>query len=545
MLRAQATQHARNGFRVEFVQGVGTHGRQRVVGAMLARWLTRGITDPIRALTGATRRIASEDFSMHLPEDSLDEVGELSRSFNRMVDHLRRSQAALKHQALTDVVTGLPNRMLLRERLQQAIEPAPAAGTAVALLLLDLDRFKEVNDTLGHHVGDVLLQQVGARLLRELRPADTLARLGGDEFAVVLVERGPHEAEAAAKRLLTALESPFEVEGTNVEIGGSIGIAICPEHGEDADTLLRRADVAMYSAKRNRAGITTYAAGHDPHSPQRLAVVADLRRAIERDELVLYYQPQVDLRSGEIQAFEALVRWQHPQRGLMLPGEFMPLAEETRLIAPLTRWVLKEAVRQCTVWTQAGLDAPVSVNLSACDLHDHLLPDFVGALLDTNGVGPQRLRLEVTETALMADPLGADEVLARLRAQGVQTSIDDFGTGYSSLAYLRQLPVDEIKIDRSFVRDIATDVSARALVRAIVDLADALSLRVIAEGVENEATWGALVALGCDLAQGYYMSAPLPAPQVISWMATAPRPWRTAERGAQTSPTDETLRRAA
>ncbi len=431
----------------------------------------------------------------------------------------RQAEASLRHQAWHDVLTGLPNRTRLRVELDQLM--SAASPDPFALLLIDLDRFKEVNDTIGHPCGDLLLQQVGPRLRAELREADTIARLGGDEFVVLLRGADVERARSVATRLVVALERPFELDGFGVAIGGSIGIALYPEHGVDGDSLLREADIAMYAAKDTRSGYTVYAPDTDRHSRERLGLLADLRHAIDQGDLLVHYQPQIDVRSGNLTAVEALVRWPHPTRGLLPPDEFIPLAERTRLIQPLSRWILAAALRQCASWRAAGLDVPVSVNLSVYDLRDHDLPELIDEALAKHGVPPDRLRIEITESSLMANPPRAREILARLRARGVQVSIDDFGIGYSSLAYLKNLPVDELKIDRSFVHEMAIDPGSRAIVRAIIDLAEVLGLRVVAEGVEDEATLAALAALGCDVAQGYYFSRALEPAALANWAADA------------------------
>jgi predicted signal transduction protein with EAL and GGDEF domain len=358
---------------------------------------------------------------------------------------------------------------------------------------------------------------VGPRLRAELRELDTIARLGGDEFVVLLRSADADSACAVAERLVTALERPFELDGFAVAIGGSIGIALHPEHGGDADSLLREADIAMYAAKDARSGYAIYAPDTDLHSRERLGLLADLRQAIERGELVVHYQPQVDVRSGALTAVEALVRWPHPTRGLLPPDEFIPLAEQTRLIQPLSRWILAAAVRQCAAWRATGLDVPVSVNLSVYDLRDHDLPAIVKDVLATNGVPAERLRIEITESSLMANPPRAREILSQLRAQGVQIAIDDFGIGYSSLAYLKSLKVDELKIDRSFVREMAADEGSRAIVHAVIELATVMGLRVVAEGVEDAAILEALATMGCDVAQGYYFARPLSPGDLVQW----------------------------
>jgi diguanylate cyclase (GGDEF)-like protein/PAS domain S-box-containing protein len=436
----------------------------------------------------------------------------------------KRAEETLRHQALHDALTDLPNRTSLVGKLAHEIGNT-GNDSRVGLLLLGLDRFKEVNDTLGHASGDALLRQVGSRLQNALPGAGTLARVGGDEFAVLLPGADADAACATGERLLRVLEEPFQLDGSALEVSASIGVAVYPAHGDDpagesvreADTLLRQADIAMYVAKGAQGGLALYTPEHDHHSPERLALVADLRRAIERDELVLHYQPQVDMRSGALAGVEALVRWKHPTRGLVPPDQFITIAEQTRMMKPLTRWVLQAALRQHRAWRDAGLEVPVAINLSVHDLQDPNLADDISALLTSQAVRPEQVCLEITESALLAEPQRARAILACLRDLGVRISIDDFGTGYSSLAYLKDLPVDELKIDRSFVRDMAAEASARAIVGAVVDLAHDLGLRVVAEGVEDRATLEVLASLGCGLVQGYYFCPPLSAAELVDW----------------------------
>jgi diguanylate cyclase (GGDEF)-like protein/PAS domain S-box-containing protein len=444
-----------------------------------------------------------------------------------------QAEAALAHQAAHDGLTGLPNRTLLRTRLQQVLPGSDKNDRApVALLLLDLDRFKEVNDTLGHQVGDVLLQQIGCRLQGAVRAADLVARLGGDEFAVLLPATDAAGAALVAECLVRVLQAPFVLEGQPIDVDASIGIAVAPEHGQDADTVLRCADVAMYQAKRAGTGVALYSAADDEHRPDRLALLGELRNAIDNDELLLHYQPKLDLRDGKLIGVEALVRWQHPQRGFMPPMEFIPLAEQTGLIHPLSRWVLEAALKQHQAWRRVGIDVPVAVNLSRRTLHDPQLPAMVADALARWDVAAGALVLEITESSLMADPVRAGENLSQLRGLGVRISIDDFGTGYSSLASLKNLSVDELKIDQSFVQAMASDASSRAIVRAIIDLADALKLRVVAEGVEDRATWDVLAGLGCEIAQGYFLSRPLAADTLEAWLVQAGPSWLAMAEGS-------------
>jgi len=438
----------------------------------------------------------------------------------------RKAQTELlEYQALHDSLTDLPNRTLLHDRLQQAILTAQREHRQLALLIMDLNRFKEVNDTFGHHLGDILLQQVGPRIMAQLRESDTVARLGGDEFAVVLPTADDEAgATLAARRLLKALEEPFVIEDRRLEVGGSIGIAITPQHGADPATLMRRADIAMYVAKRTRSGYTVYAPEHDKHSPGRLSLMGELRDALQGDALVLHYQPQVSLPAGTVVGVEALIRWQHPRHGLMPPDEFLTIAEETGLIVGVSEWALNAALEQSRSWSGRA-ELPVAVNVSMQNLQDEDLPALLATLLERHSIRPERLKIEVTETALMADPQRSAEIFAQLREMGVKVSVDDFGSGYSSLAYLKQLPVDELKIDRSFVIGITPSAEEIAIIRSAVEIGHSLGLTVVAEGVETQAAWDILAELGCDAAQGYLITRPLPARQLGRWLSAgwAPR----------------------
>ncbi|HEV7662607.1 MAG TPA: EAL domain-containing protein, partial [Chloroflexota bacterium] len=429
-----------------------------------------------------------------------------------------RAESALRHQALHDALTDLPNRTLLYDRLQHA-----TAGThqraPFALLLLDLDGFKEVNDSLGHQAGDALLQTMAARLRQAVGSAETVARLGGDEFAILLTDSDAAAAALTAARLAAVVSAPIRLDQTEVEVGASIGIAIYPEHGEEAQHLMRHADMAMYRAKRDGGGYALYAADQDHDQPGsgRLGLIAALRRAISTDELLLHYQPKIDCTTGNLAGVEALVRWQHPELGVVPPDEFISIAEQTGLIKPLTRWVLNAALRQWHAWRQEGLQIPIAVNLSAHDVQDSELPDVVAELLQRWSVPASSLKLEITESALVRDPWQAFRILSRLCASGVRVAIDDFGTGYSSLAYLKQLPIHEIKVDRIFVRDMTTQAKDLAIVRSTIELGHNLGLQAVAEGVEDQATFELLGSLGCDVAQGFHLSRPLAADALAAW----------------------------
>ncbi len=427
-----------------------------------------------------------------------------------------RLQDQLRHQATHDTLTGLPNRLLIGERLRHALTVADSSCTGV--LLIDLDRFKEVNDTLGHHHGDLLLAAIGPRLAGVLRPDDLLGRMSGDEFAVLLPDLADQRAAmAVATRVLHALHEPFHLDGVVVDVEASIGLTLAPDDGTEPEQLMRQADVAMYEAKELSAGVVAYRHDRDNRAPSRLALLGDLRRALDGDELVMHYQPQVDLVSRRLCGLEALVRWQHPQRGLLAPADFLPVAETTGLINRLTLRVLDLVLAQTRLWHDQHDAVPVAVNLSARCLHDPRLPAIVAAALSRHQVPAHLLRLEITESAIMSDPPRALSILQQLAASGVRLSLDDFGTGYSSMSYLRDLPVDELKVDRSFVTEMTEDDKDHLLVRSAVELGHNLGLSVVAEGVEDEKTMHALNGLGCDVAQGYLLARPMTTEALVSW----------------------------
>ncbi len=433
----------------------------------------------------------------------------------------------LRHDAHHDGLTGLPNRAYFRMSLEALLNTVAAAEVATgssedtgpAVLLLDLDRFKEVNDTLGHPVGDHLLRLVAQRIVEHVPPETVVARLGGDEFAI-LVPLGPPGQSGldVAAAIRSGLTVPFEVQGTYLEVGASIGVAVIPADGRDASTLLQHADVAMYAAKRLPTGVARYESDDDRSSLHLLAMAGELRRALETGSIVMHLQPQTRLPDGKMVCCEALARWEHPSQGTIMPDEFIPLAEQTGLIGKLTHVALVQALTMCHSWLPTSPDVGVAVNLSPRQLLDVELPATVSELLQTYDVPPQRLTLEITESTIMTDPEAAAVALSRLRNLGVRLSIDDFGTGYSALSYLQRLPLDELKIDKSFVMAMATDAGARAIVHAIIDLAHTLGLSVVAEGVEDEGTRQLLVGFGCDVMQGYLLSPPLSPPNVATWL---------------------------
>jgi len=438
-----------------------------------------------------------------------------------LVDRLRDEAAEKLHFSRHDPLSGLPNRRYFHELLDEALVAARSGGTGVAVALLDLDRFKEINDALGHETGDALLCVVGERLRAHVEGRGTVARLGGDEFAVLLpTDGGTGAAVAAAAELGGVVERAIRMGPLTISARASVGVAAAPQHGDDAETLIRRADVAMYAAKENRSGLRLYEPAVDVHSPQRLALIGDLRTAVERRDLQVVFQPKVDPRSGRIVGAEALARWQHPVLGSVPPDEFIPLAEHSGLIRPLTLHVLEVALHRRAAWARAGHDLHIAVNLSPNSLMDGELPEIVARLLAQTGNTPSALTLEITESTILADPVGSLATLERLHALGVKLSIDDFGTGYSSLGRLRELPLHEVKIDKSFVQRVAVDHRDRAVVRSAVQLGHALDLEVVAEGVEDTETYEYLAREGCDVVQGYLLSRPLPADEFDAWLST-------------------------
>ncbi|MCK5091813.1 MAG: bifunctional diguanylate cyclase/phosphodiesterase [Gammaproteobacteria bacterium] len=441
---------------------------------------------------------------------------------NELRAHTTTLEQKAAHEATHDALTDLPNRILLGDRVQQAIHTAQRDKYQLAVLILGFNDFKKVTNTLGRYDGERLLKQVAARLQGIIREVDTVARLADDEFAILLPKVGYKDgAERLAKKILTVMELPFELDKLSLGLQTCIGIAKFPEHGEDMDVLLQRADIAMYTGIKNNIDCITYDPKLDKHSPRHLTLMGELRQAINQGKLVLYYQPKVHLDTNCIREVEALVRWDHETHGIIGPDEFIPLAEQSGLIQSLTVWVLNEALDQCRKWNQAGVNISVSVNLSAHSLLDLEIPDMVAGMLAAHEIPSSQLVLEITETAMMADMDRTMEILTRLSNMGVSLSIDDFGTGFSSLSYLSKLPVSEIKIDKSFVMEMAEDKNNAVIVRTTIDLAHNLGLTVVAEGVETEDLMQRLQEMNCDTLQGYYISRPISAVDFDKWASTA------------------------
>ena len=429
-----------------------------------------------------------------------------------------------RHQSLHDALTGLPNRVLLKQRSQGALNQASQTGTPMALLLIDLDRFKQINDTLGHHHGDLVLQELAQILRKSVRFTDTVARLGGDEFAILLPQvDGVTSALEVAVKLQTALEPSINIGGIALDVDASVGIALSGQHGDDVETLLQHADIAMYRAKDHDLGVCVYNAGLNEHSREQLGLLGELRRALDNDELILLLQPKITLAGPEFCGAEALLRWNHPDRGLLGAASFVPAAEHTALIRPLTQWVLNAALAECDRWKQHGKDLRLAVNVSARNLHDADFSDNVLSLLADWQLPASCLLLEITESAIMLDPIRANAILTRFKNVGIELAIDDFGAGYTSLAQLRTLPVHEIKIDQALIQQMGVSVSDALIVKAVIDLAHGLGLRTVAEGVEDEATLEQLRAMGCDIAQGFHIARPMPAPDLVRWSPSKTR----------------------
>ena len=424
----------------------------------------------------------------------------------------------LSDQALYDPLTGLANRSLLMDRLEHEIGISKRENQSFGVLLMDLDRFKEVNDTLGHNVGDELLREVGSRLKEAVRAEDTVARLGGDEYVILIHNLEPKGASFIANKVLTALDKPFHWQNQSIDIGASLGLSFFPSQCADASGLLRCADIAMYVAKRSGKGYALYSPDQERTSLGDLSLKSELREAIQTNQLCLYYQPQIDHKSQRIVGLEALVRWNHPLRGFLPPDAFIPLAEDGGLIGSLTHWVLQTALAQQVALQQQGFNLNMAVNLSARNLHDMDLPASVGRLLEASGVNPKYLTLEITESAVMANPSDGLTILTELNKMGIKLAIDDYGTGYSSLAYLKRLPVDELKIDKSFVMDMENNENDAVIVRSTIDLAHNLGLKVTAEGVETQDAWDTLCVLGCNQSQGYFMGRPMSVEKLDAWL---------------------------
>ncbi|WP_342118694.1 putative bifunctional diguanylate cyclase/phosphodiesterase [Pseudoduganella sp. OTU4001] len=492
-----------------------------IICAVASVLTAKRIAQPLRQLADTAKRLEQGDYKIDIASSRADEIGALANAFGSMRDGIAKREQEIKRLAYWDPLTNLPNRAQFLLKLNDSLADAKKRGGSVYVLMMDLDRFKHVNDVMGHSFGDALLKQVAGRLqqlLANRRHQASVARLGGDEFAVLLPGSDLGQAMVVASEILQALESPLSLDEQMVDIGAGIGIAGYPEHGADGEELLGKTEIAMYTAKQRNDGAVVYDESIDQGSQQSLSLLTELRQAVENNELRLFVQPKITFATGQVVGAEALVRWQHPVRGNVFPDQFIPFAEQTGFIRVLTQWVLERSAELCHTLAQQGIHLKISVNLSTRDLLDQDLPVKFGEIFMRHQVSPGAFCLEITESAIMDDPVRAQQTLERLHAMGCDLSIDDFGTGYSSLAYLKRLPVDELKIDKSFVLNMANDVGDAKIVRSTIDLGHNMGLRVVAEGVEGEAAWNILAEMGCDQGQGYFMSRPMPASDMAAWV---------------------------
>lgn len=524
---------------------------------ILGHYLSRGLN----ALQQGAKKIAEGDLGYQVTVSGKDELAQTSVAFNEMsaklkfLDHERAIKQdeihqlnlaleqrvidrtmqlndvnkQLEHQAMHDALTKLPNRALFHDRLHSTLSSAERTGDVFALVGIDLDLFKEINDTLGHHAGDLVLQHVAVACHKVLRDSDTMARMGGDEFSILLPKvTDIEQATLVVGRVLAAIREPLEIDGHLVEVGASLGIAMYPQHGKDELTLVTHSDAAMYEAKQKKLGVVVYEPKMGIGKSEAVELKGELRRAINEGELILHFQPKIDISTNAISGVEALVRWEHPRLGLLYPDTFIGLAEMSGLIKQLTQEVLRIAMRQILAWKVAGYSFPVAVNISAINLQEAGFPQSIATLIAAFDVPASMLELEVTETAIMNEPIIAIENIRKLSNMGVHMSIDDFGTGYSSMAYIQKLLVAKIKIDKSFVMDMGGNKQDEVIVRSTIELAHNLGLKAVAEGVENQAAWDKLREMGCDSAQGYFMSKPLSADQFMEWVLNSP--WAGLEK---------------
>jgi diguanylate cyclase (GGDEF)-like protein len=482
-------------------------------------WSTnRLVFKPLAMVVKALKAEASGIESVLLPEVHSQETAALVDSFTDMAKQVRKRQEDLEYQALHDALTGLPNRTLLQERITHDIHMARRDKSSVSLLILDLDRFKEINDTLGHHIGDILLVEVGQRLSSMIRTVDTIARLGGDEFAIVLTNTDEEGAINVANKLIHAMEQTVDVDELKLYVSMSIGIATYPQHGDDSMTLVQHADVAMYNAKRQQVGCCIYDSSEDSYSLMRLEMINDLRDAIESNQVELYFQPIIDLQNDMPCGMECLLRWKHSRYGYLPPEQVIELSEHTGLINVLTYWVLEKGLSKLKKLHDAGHEISMSINISVNNLKDPQFIEKVSKILQSSSFGDKLIIFEITESAMMLNPLRGAELLSQLDKMGVRVSIDDFGTGYSSLSYLKQLPVDELKIDRSFIAGMSHHNSDETIVRSTIELAHNLGLKVVAEGVETEDIRQQLQEWGCDKVQGFLYTRPVNLDALSDWL---------------------------
>ncbi|MDP2227995.1 MAG: EAL domain-containing protein, partial [Moraxellaceae bacterium] len=490
-----------------------------LVAVPVTRVIARGFSRPLEQLTRKAEAISLGDYDQPLPVHGEDELGQLASSVNAMSRAIAEREQEITRSAYYDVLTGLPNRQMITLLGEQALTLAEREQRALAVVALDIERFQAINDALGYHSGDLLLCAVGERLREVLREADAVSRPGGNEFLALLHTHEMLNIASLHRRIELAFDAPVEIEGHPVDVALAMGVAMYPDHGADIQTLMRNAEIALTAAKRDRLGLVVYASVLDETRLSHLTLLSDLKRAVERDELVMHLQPKVDVFTGAVTSAEALVRWQHPERGFVPPGEFIPFAEQSGRIGMLTHWMLGKAMQLTTQWAKNGRPVQISVNVSSRDVLDERFPAALEALLVRHQGLPQWIRLEITESGVMEDAERALRVLHQIRDLGFSLSIDDFGTGYSSLSYLKKMPVAELKIDRSFIHGARAGTDAATLLRSTIDLGHNLALSVVAEGVETPEEWALLRDLGCDYIQGFLASRALPVDEFLRWVA--------------------------
>jgi diguanylate cyclase (GGDEF)-like protein len=502
-------------------------GAALLIAAAIVTFVARRALRPIDQLVQAAQRIEQGRYNERVTVSGGKEFERLAAVIDSMQKRIAERESRIVHQARHDQLTGLPNRLAARSRLSRLLK----ARAPVGLVVLDLRGFKHLNASFGHELGDQILKEIARRLQSAVRAGDYVARVGTDQYLLLLNGSSADHAEAMASQVVRDVRPGLLLGSIAVNLDVHAGVCAAPEHGLEAEELLRRADIALQEAKNAGVAICRYEPGHDETYRKRLKLIAELRTAIATNQLTLVYQPKVQMADRRVRSLEALVRWTHPQLGPIPPSEFVPLAEQTGAIGELTRWVLRNAIDQLARWRAGGFESEVAVNLSASDLSDSELPDGILALLQQSDVLPRQLLLEITESAVMREPDKAVRVMRRLREAGIRFSIDDFGTGHSSLAQLKSLPVDELKVDRSFIRDLEQGTRDDAIVRSAIDLAHSLGLKVVAEGIETPAAWTALIHLGCDYAQGYFVSRPLAPEQVGDWIREVNSRLANAESG--------------
>jgi diguanylate cyclase (GGDEF)-like protein len=498
-----------------------------LVAVVISLWIARSITTPIRKLGLLAIKIKDGDYPQFDDLRPSDEIGQLTSAFNHMSLAIQEREARITKLANSDSLTGLPNRTLFLDRLERAIKSIERGGPQVTVMIMDLDRFKEVNDILGHHVGDLLLNEVARRLSSVMSrssdtiarfEANTIARLGGDEFAMILVATDSKGAQIVARKIQKALDQSILLEGQEIIINASIGISTYLEHGDDVNSLLRHADLAMYAAKRNKLAYSLYDPSIEEQTQEHLSLMAELRNAISNEELKIWYQPKLELSTSNVNHFEALIRWSHPLRGLVSPDEFIPFAEHTGFIVIITQYVIEQVCKKLQEWQKSGVIVNVSINVSARDLLITKLPSIMSKLMKTYEIMPNFITLEITESSIMTNIQGALNIMEELCEMGLSLSVDDFGTGYSSLSYLKKLPISELKIDKSFIQNLKDGSDDETIVNSIINLAHNMGLKIVAEGVENQNTADLLNIMGCDFLQGYLINRPMPADEVPKWL---------------------------